>query len=92
MQAADENKKPNVMGRVSHALLSFPLIVFLPILLFPGMKNDTADRAEDLENNEAARSIVLAVFLLVSLSIALLLSFILLVFVCIRHKKPGYRR
>ena len=56
------------------------------------MKNDTADRAEDLENNEAARSILLAAFLLVSLSIALLLSFILLVIVCVTHKKHGYRR
>lgn len=57
------------------------------------MQNDT-DRVEDLEDmdDEATRSILLAVFLLVSLSIALLLSFILLVFVCVRHKKRGYRR
>ena len=55
------------------------------------MQNDT-DRVEDLEDDEAARSILLAVFLLISLSIALLLSFILLVFVCVRHKKHGHRR
>ena len=57
------------------------------------MQNDT-DRVEDLEDmdDEATRSILLAVFFLVSLSIALLLSFILLVFVCVRHKKRGYRR
>ena len=58
------------------------------------MQNDT-DRVEDLEDHEATeatRSIFLAVFLLISLSIALLLSFILLVFVCVRHKKHGHRR
>ena len=57
------------------------------------MQNDT-DRVEDLEDmdDEATRSILLAVFLLVSLSIALLLSFILLVFVCVRRKKHGHRR
>lgn len=54
------------------------------------MKNDRADRAEDLENNEAARSILLAAFLLVSLSIALLLSIIYTIGVCLCNTQEAW--